>query len=185
MKFFISLLLLSCLISCATNPPHNNNDNSAPSSANRNNADLPFSGDDEDTLAFELEYRRPEARQKAIDYVQQNFPDWHIKGIVSRLTFDKHYEITLDLEKDDQTRTVQLLLRLFFPERGEPYWRVEPVVATSSRQHQELNYLRAGGCREQVLNNLEMDEIPDSLREAIIDDLREAAYEDDREDDPE
>ena len=96
-----------------------------------------------------------------------------MKGIISRQTFDKHYQVTLDLERGNQTRTVQLLLRLFFPERGEPYWRVEPFVTQSlSRQYQELAYLRfvegqqynSDGCRELILDNLEVDDVPESIR---------------------
>ena len=44
---------------------------------------------------------------------QQNFADWHVKGIISCQTFDKHYQVTLDLEKGPQTKTLQLLLRRF------------------------------------------------------------------------
>jgi hypothetical protein len=192
MKRFLYLLLLSFSVSCASNSAQNNNQSAAKPSpsvaANQNNAsDVPFLKEDEDELAEDSDGTRQEARQKAIEYAQQNFPGWHVKGIISRRTFDKHYQITLDLEKGSQTKTVQLLLRRFFPEKDEPYWKVEPFVSQNlSRQYQELAYLRFvegqeynyDGCRDLVLDNLEVDDVPDSVREAIIESYQEAASDD-------
>jgi len=69
---------------------------------------------------------------------------------------------------------------------GEPYWKVEPFAAQSlSRQHQELAYLRfvegqqynSSGCRELVPDNVEVDDIPDSIRDSIIESYLDAARE--------
>jgi hypothetical protein len=189
MKLFLSLLLLSFSVSCASNPAQNNSQSAAKPSpsvaANQNNAaDLPFSKEDEDEHSEDV---RQEARQKAIEYAQQKFPGWHVKGIITRRTFDRHYQITFDLEKGNQTKTVQLLLRRFFPEKGEPYWKVEPFVAQNlSRQYQELAYLRFvegqqynyDSCRDLVLDNLEVDDVPDSVRDAIIESYQKDAADD-------
>lgn len=188
MKLLLSLFLLSFSISCGSDSAQNNNQSgpASPSvSANNNSAaDVPFSKEDEYELSEDSEVTRQEARQKAIEYAQQNFPDWNVKGIISRRTFDKQYQVTLDLEKGDQAKTVQLLLRRFFPEKGEPYWKVEPFVAQNlSRQYQELAYLRfvegqqynSDGCRELVLDNLEVDDVPESIRDSIIESYLDAA----------
>ena len=69
---------------------------------------------------------------------------------------------------------------------GEPYCKVEPFAAHSlSREYQELAYLRfiegqqynPSGCRELVLDNLEVDDIPDSIRDSIIESYLDAARE--------
>jgi hypothetical protein len=182
MNRFLSLLLLACSVSCASDSAQKNKQSASPPSpsvsSNQNNAAVaPFSKEDEYSILEDSEDSRQAARQKAIEYVHQNFPGWYVKGIISRQTFDKHYQVTLDLEKGDQNKTVQLLLRRFFPEKGEPYWKVEPFVAqNSTRQYQELAYLRfvegqqynSDGCRELVLDNLDADDVPDSVRDSII-----------------
>jgi hypothetical protein len=189
MKRFLSLLLVACSVSCASNSAQKNKQSaSTPSpsvSSNHNNAaDGPFSKEDWYEMFEDSEATRQEARQKSIEYAHQNFSGWNVKGIISRRTFDKHYQVTLDLEKGDQTKTIQLLLRHFFPEKGEPYWKVEPFVAQNlSRQYQELAYLRfiegqqydSDGCRELVLDNLEAEDVPDSVRDSIVESYLEAA----------
>jgi hypothetical protein len=95
MKRLLSLFLLSFSISCGSHSSQNNNA-SAPSSpsvsANDHSApDIPFSKEDEYELSEDSDVTRQEARQKAVEYSQQNFPGWNVKGIISRRTFDKHY----------------------------------------------------------------------------------------------
>lgn len=188
MKRLLPLFLLSFLIACGSHPQNSDQSASSPSpSVSANNkgvADVPFSKEDEYELAEDSELTRQEARQKALTYAQQNFPGWKVKGIISRRTFDKHYQVTLDLEKGDEAKTVQLLLRRFFPEKGEPYWKVEPFVAQNlSRQYQELAYLwfvegvqyNSDGCRELILDNLEVDDVPESIRDSIIESYQDAA----------
>jgi hypothetical protein len=190
MKRLTFLILLSFSISCGSHSAQDKNQAAPPPSPsvsnNNTSSDVPFSKEDEYELSEDPEVTRKEARQKAIEYAQQNFPGWNVKGIISRSTFDKHYQVILDLEKGNQNKTVQLLLRRFFPEKGEPYWKVEPFVAQNlSRQYQELAYLRfvegqqynADGCRELVLENLEVDDVPDSIRDSIIESYLEAARE--------
>jgi len=197
MKRFLASLLISCSASCASNTTQNNTRTavqaSPPATVSQEKAtDAPFSKEDEYELSQDPELIRQEARQKAIEYAQHNFADWHVKGIISRQTFDRHYQVTLDLEKGSQTKTVQLLLRRFFPQNGEPYWKVEPFVSQNlPRQYQELAYLRFvegqeynyEGCREVVLDKLEVDDVPESVKEAIIESYREAAA-DARDDEP-
>lgn len=136
MKLFLLLLFLACSVACT---------NTATSQSNQSNATpsptaAPFSKEDDIVDDAEL---RQQARQKAIEYANQNFAGWRVKGIISRKTFDEHYQVTLDLEKGTETKTVQLLLRLFFPETGEPYWKVEPFISQNvSRKYEELAYLR-------------------------------------------
>src|SRR4051812_20819736 len=130
MKRFFSSLLILCSVSCASNSDQKNKPAAALASpsvaANQQNAaDAPFSNEDEYELSEDTESVRKEARQQAIEYARQNFADWRVKGLISRQTFDKNYQVTLDLENGSQTKTVQLLLRRFFPEKGEPYWKVE------------------------------------------------------------
>ena len=189
MKWFLLLLFLFFSASCGSSSTQNNNKSSAEpsptapaSQANISKGHFPNEEeedplDDEETRRYESERLRAEAREKAIEYAQQNFPVWKVKGVISRQTFDKHYQVTLDLEKGNQSKTVQLILRRFFSEKGEPYWKAEPFVAqNASRLYQELAYLRFvegqqysyAVCREIVLDNLEADDVPDSVRESII-----------------
>jgi hypothetical protein len=189
MKRWFVLLLISCSVSCASNSAQNNKpaatqESPAVAGNQTKAADVPFSKEDEYELSEDPESARQEARQKAIEYAQQNFAGWKVKGIISRQTFDKHYQVTLDLENGSQTKTVQLLLRRFFPENGEPYWKVEPFLSNNlSHQYQELAYLRFvegqeynyQGCRELVLDKLEVDDVPESVQEAIIESYQEAA----------
>jgi hypothetical protein len=199
MKRVLLLSLLCCLVSCAKKSVQDNNKSVAKPSVSANekkeaakeaavspSSDVPFSREDDYDPSDSTGSKdtRQEARQKAIEYAQVTFPGWHVKGIISRPTFDGHFQITLDLEKGNQTNTVQLLLRRFFPAKGEPYWKVDPFIAQSlSRQYQELAYLRFvdgqeynyDDCRYLVLENLEEDDVPDSLRESIIETYREEA----------
>lgn len=198
-KWFLLLLVLSCSVSCSSSSTQNNNKTLAEPSptAPASQASVskgPFPNeeeedplDDEDSRREESERLRAEAREKAIEYAQQTFPGWKVKGIITRQTFDKHYQVTLDLEKGSQTKTVELILRRFFSEQGEPYWKAEPFVAqTASRLYQELAYLRFvegqeysyNVCRELVLDNLEVDDVPDSVRESIIESYDRADYAD-------
>lgn len=139
MKLFLLLLILACSFACtstATNQNNQSNSNASPSPTA-----APFSK--EDDFIDDFAVVRQQARQKAIEYANQNFPGWKVKGIISRRTFDEHYQVTLDLEKGTETKTIQLLLRIFFPETGEPYWKVEPLVSqNASRKYEELAYLR-------------------------------------------
>lgn len=189
MKWFLLLLILSCAISCGPSSAQNNNKISAEPSptattSQANTSTGPFPNEEEEDLLNDEESRRSESerlraevREKAIEYAQQNFSGWKVKGIITRQTFDKHYQVTLDLEKGSQSKTVQLILRRFFSENGEPYWKAEPFVAQNlPRQYQELAYLRFvegqqysyDVCRERVLDNLDADDVPDSVRESII-----------------
>ena len=197
MKLFLLLLILSCAVSCKPNSAQNNNKtlvepSPTATTSQANTPTEPFPNeeeedllDDEESRRVESERLRAEAREKAIEYAQQNFPGWKVKGIITRQTFDKHFQVTLDLEKGSQSKTVQLSLRRFFSETGEPYWKAEPFVAQNpSRLYQELAYLRFvegqqysyDVCRERVLDNLEVDDVPDSVQESIIE-SHEARYE--------
>ena len=189
MKLFLLLFALACSVACGTEAARNGNQsNTKPSpsptaQASPSVSNAPFSKEDE-FFDDETETRQ-QARQRAIEYARQNFPDWRVKGVISRRTFDEHYQVTLDLEKGKQTKTVQLLLRLFFPENGEPYWKVEPLVAqsVSPRKYQELAYLRyvkrqeydSEGCREIVLEDLDADDVPESVRDSIVESYLETA----------
>lgn len=197
MKWFSLLLILSCAVSCKSNSAQNNNKTVAEPSptAATSQADTPRGPfpneeeedplDDEEGRRLESERLRAEAREKAIEYAQQNFPGWKVKGIITRPTFDKHFQVTLDLEKGSQSKTVQLILRRFFSETGEPYWKAEPFIAQNpSRLYQEFAYLRFvegqqysyDVCRKLVLDNLESDDVPDSVQQSIIE-SHEARYE--------
>lgn len=206
MKWILLLLFLPCMISCDPGSAQNNSKTSAEPSpaATPTQANIPKGpftneeeddpSEDEDSRRSESERLRAEAREKAVEYARQQFPGWKVKGVITRQTFDKHYQVTLDLEKAGQSKTVQLILRRFFSEEGEPYWKAEPFVARNlSREHQELAYLRFvegqrysyDVCRERVLDNLEADDVPDSVRESIIESQADRAdYEDDEPADP-
>lgn len=188
MKLFLLLLALVCLVACGTEAVRNTNQantNTSPSPTAQPSpsvSNAPFAKEDE-FFDDETETRQ-QARQKAVEYVRQNFPGWNIKGVISRRTFDENYQVTLDLEKGKQTKTVQLLLRLFFPENGEPYWKAEPFVAqNASRKYQELAYLRfikgqeydSDSCREIVLEDLTEDDVPESVRDSIVQSYIETA----------
>lgn len=182
MKLFLLSLALVCSVACGTEATRNGNQaNSKPSPSptaqtSPSVSNAPFSKEDE--FFDDQTETRQQARQKALEYIQQNFSGWRVKGVISRRTFDEHYQVTLDLEKGKQTKTVQLLLRLFFPENGEPYWKVEPFVAqsVSPRKYQELAYLRfvkgqeydSDSCREIVLEDLDEDDVPESVRDSIV-----------------
>ncbi|MGI9107067.1 MAG: hypothetical protein ACR2G4_12560 [Pyrinomonadaceae bacterium] len=189
MKWCLILLILSCTVSCGSNSTQNDNKTSAEPSPSVSTSQVntpkgPFPNeeeedplDDEESRRDESERLRAEVRENAIEYAQQNFPGWKVKGVITRQTFDKHYQVTLDLEKGSQTKTLQLILRRFFSESGEPYWKAEVFVAQNlSRQYQELAYLRFvegqrysyDVCKELVLDNLDADEVPDSVQESII-----------------
>jgi len=200
MKLFLLLLVLVCSVACGSEAARNanqanTNTKTSPSPTAQTSpsvSNAPFSKED-DFFDDQTETRQ-QARQKAVEYVRQNFPGWTVKGVISRRTFDEHYQVTLDLEKNKQTKTVQLLLRLFFPENGEPYWKVEPFVSQNvSRKYQELAYLRfvkgqeydSDSCREIVLEDLSEDDVPESVRDSIVQShLETASSYDDRDYEP-
>jgi hypothetical protein len=197
MKLFLALLLVSSSVCCASNSDGSKKTATAqpsPSVApSQSTAEgVPFSKEDDEELSEEPGVIRQQARQEAIKYADENFPGWRVKGIISRQTFDKHYQVTLDLQDGDKNKTIELLLRRFFSERGQPYWKVELFTSqAASRQYKELAYLRFvdgqefnyDQCRELVLDRLEVDDVPESVQEAIIESYREAAA-DAREDEP-
>ena len=82
---------------------------------------------------------RAEARQAAIKFLKTKAPDWNIRGVSSEAYQNGSYWIAVDLEKDKRTAVVPFLVRKFFPESGDPYWRVIFLRSTFEAQEHALH----------------------------------------------
>jgi len=82
---------------------------------------------------------RAEARQAAINFLKAKAPDWKIKGVSSEPYKHGSYWVAVDLEKDKRTAVIPFLVRKFFPESGDPYWRVIFLRSTFEAQEHALH----------------------------------------------
>lgn len=89
------------------------------------------------TQDFDDPDHRLAARDAAAAYVRKHFPTWDVKG-VSALAYTGNCYITgVDVSASTERKTVTLVVRLFVTDRGDTYWKAEPLTP-------ELSHALAG-----------------------------------------
>jgi len=78
-----------------------------------------------------------QARSAAVDFIKQKLPAAIVKGEWSQRYKNNVFWIDVDVEVNGQRVVVPLVLRKFFPETGEPYWRAV-LLSTDLRERQRL-----------------------------------------------
>jgi len=66
---------------------------------------------------------RAEARHTASEFVASKLPTWKIKGLSSQIYQDNVVWVAVDIEKEGKGGILNIAVRRFFPESGEPYWK--------------------------------------------------------------
>ena len=128
----LTLLLAISLNSACTNS-ESNNTNASPSPespaahAAKSEADFQMFGDLENTV-------RKEARQAVTEFIASKLPAWKIKGMSSKVFEDNIVWVAVDIEKDGKGGVLNLAVRKFFPESGEPYWKAFLLDNTLKQQ---------------------------------------------------
>ena len=82
---------------------------------------------------------RAEARQAVTDFIKSKAPSWKIKGCSSEAYQNSSFWVAVDLEKDKRIAIAPFLVRKFFPESGDPYWRVIFLRSTFEEQQHALH----------------------------------------------
>lgn len=68
--------------------------------------------------------------EAAISYVKAKLPQWTIKGVASHSYRDNNFWIDIDIENQGRSAVITIYSQKFFPESGEPYWKIVPTNTT-------------------------------------------------------
>jgi hypothetical protein len=104
---------------------------------------------------------RAQARHAAMDYIKTKLPMWNLKGLSSELYSDNTFWIVADIEEGKRNFVAVFSVRKFFPEQGEPYWKVIPLRNTmEDLQHalKDEQLLRELGATKAELEDKELEE---------------------------
>ena len=82
--------------------------------------------------AVETPEMRAEVRQAAANLIRERIPTWTVKGTHLTAYRDNEFWVVVDIQRDQERRTVELEVLRFFPEEGEPYWKAR--LLTLKRQ---------------------------------------------------
>ncbi len=77
---------------------------------------------------------RVEARRTAAEFIASKLPTWKVKGLSSQIYHDNIVWVAVDIEKDGKGGVLNLSVRRFFPESGEPYWKASLLDKTLQQQ---------------------------------------------------
>jgi hypothetical protein len=67
---------------------------------------------------------RAEVRQTVSETVEAKLPSWTIKGLAIEPYQNNVYWVAADIEKGNKNVVLSLVVRRFFPESGNAYWKV-------------------------------------------------------------
>lgn len=121
------LILSHCIAQrflCACDRGSNSN-NASPTPTPKTNAvvvaesesDFQQQPDDENHM-------RAEVRQAVSETVTAKLPAWTIKGLAIEPYQNNVFWVAADIEKGDKNVVINLVVRKFFPESGNAYWKV-------------------------------------------------------------
>lgn len=86
------------------------------------------------------EYRnRAEVRRAVAEFVKAKLPNWTLKGVSATPYQSNVFWVGADIEKDSRGVVVELVARKFFPESGDPYWRVVSLRKTLDGQLHDMS----------------------------------------------
>jgi hypothetical protein len=66
---------------------------------------------------------RAEVRQTVSETVKAKLPSWTIKGLAIEPYQNNVFWVAADIEKGDKSVVINLVVRKFFPESGNAYWK--------------------------------------------------------------
>ena len=104
---------------------------------------------------------RTEARKAATDFVKSNVPRGNVKGVSSQLYQYVVFWVDIDLELEGKRHTISCNVQRFFPEMGDPYWKVTLLSDDlKERMHKadDAATLRELNDAKAQLSNREADE---------------------------
>ena len=81
-----------------------------------------------ETVSELLGEGRAEARAAAGLYAQGLWPSWGVRGITSLTVAGNFYLVGVDITSGGEHRTLNLVVRLYFTEGGDSYWKAEPLT---------------------------------------------------------
>lgn len=121
MRLIITLACLSLLISCseqkAPTPPK-------PKST--------VTAETEETAQVEAMTAegRARARQVAADFIRERLPKWTARGLHAEQYSNGVYRVSIDIARGARSEVLELTVRQYFPEEGEPYWKASLLTDT-------------------------------------------------------
>jgi len=129
-------------------------------------------------LREEVREKDDAAKSKAVqEFIAREYPGWELYGVSSEFLegCEENEACHLDLVKGKTHKIITVVLRRYFRPDGTNYFLLSEARAT------DLARWRKERIRQAVIDDLSVDDVSDSLREAIIDDYRselaEAAWE--------
>lgn len=165
------IVIVTLMIGSCEKPSSNTNN----SNQTNGNAVLPTIAEREQNKEIDDKSNEPsprdEARAAALEFVQKNYAGWAVKGTNTRQNHEKFYIVTLDLEKGKESKTVEVIARRFFPEKGEPYWKVEPRIVSKNQNFQDV-VAQLAYCRDNW-ENMQIEDVPEELKQLIVEEASE------------
>jgi hypothetical protein len=80
---------------------------------------------------------RAEVRETVTDTVKAKLPSWTIKGIATEPYQHNVFWVAVDIEKAGKSVVINLVVKRFFPESGNAYWKA--ILANESLKQQLHN----------------------------------------------
>ncbi|HBB95591.1 MAG TPA: hypothetical protein DC054_09380 [Blastocatellia bacterium] len=77
---------------------------------------------------------RGPAREAASQFVKTELPQWTLKGISTEPYESNVFWVDVDIENGPRTRVLSLIVKRFYPENGEPYWKAFPLDKSHASQ---------------------------------------------------
>jgi len=82
------------------------------------------------------EISRSPVRDAATQFVKTELPTWTLKGISTEAYESNTFWADVDIESGKRNRILSLIVKRFYPDNGDPYWKAFPVSdSRASRIH--------------------------------------------------
>jgi len=120
---FLPCLCSALFVLSACNPASNSN-NASPTPTPKSNAVV--AAESESDFQEQPDYEnhmRAEVRQTVSETVKAKLPSWTIKGLAIEPYQNNVFWVAADIEKGDKNVVINLVVRKFFPESGNAYWK--------------------------------------------------------------
>lgn len=133
----VVLLTVLMLTACENNSSSNVNSSATPTpnpATQVAEAEAKFQAESDFDAVF-----RSEARKAAIEFLKRVAPNWKVKGLSSQPYDPNVFWISADLENGKATAVLLLVAKKFFPENGDPYWRVTAFSSDIDEQLHDLS----------------------------------------------
>jgi hypothetical protein len=140
--------LCSVLLALSACDRGSNSNNASPTPTPKTNAvvvaesesDFQQQPDDENHM-------RAEVRQAVSETVTAKLPAWTIKGLAIEPYQNNVFWVAADIEKGDKNVVINLVVRKFFPESGNAYWK---VILENESLRQQLHNMNDADIRKKL-----------------------------------